>query len=447
LAEKCWKTNSILREPREQLLTAGLAMPLYRRLAPREKLYYNETERNPFEQQKLSDQVDSQGLGANANRFFKVALFENKKNQMETAKEQQVNDERRWKDALQQKEDEAQQRAQENARPALFASPVVSRSGTPAGSPAVQQLDFYTASLQPQQQQQDATDEYKQQSSREFASQPAIVPVASFGEALPLTSDQDIDEFAEIQAPQQLQKEIAGTNLATPAKSASSAEAISPQVMKQLKQEQARSELLQTIGKALDKKWIAQTLNTAKDANPHIKKEYYASIRTRIAQRFAPKLSNKGDIHDMVELLNKANLTVSQRAGKVEIFDKLYEFLMETLNPIKESPNITVERLKQVGLGKKHKHQRGTGGLYQIAHKHTRGSTLQRAIPVSETFFGGSNFTFSIIGVLPRPPVFTGRFFWSVSFTRIGLTLNVLYWFPLVAMPFFPSSGLLAAVR
>jgi hypothetical protein len=55
-------------------------MPLYRRLAPREKLYYNEAERNPFEQQKLSDQVDSQGLGANANRFFKVALFENKKN-------------------------------------------------------------------------------------------------------------------------------------------------------------------------------------------------------------------------------------------------------------------------------------------------------------------------------------------------------------------------------
>jgi hypothetical protein len=62
---------------RPTLLTAGLAMPLYRRLAPREKLYYNETERNPFEQQKLSDQVDSQGLGANANRFFRVALFEN----------------------------------------------------------------------------------------------------------------------------------------------------------------------------------------------------------------------------------------------------------------------------------------------------------------------------------------------------------------------------------
>ena len=398
---------------RPTLLTAGLAMPLYRRLAPREKLYYNETERNPFEQQKLSDQVDSQGLGANANRFFKVALFENKKNQMETAKEQQVNDERRWKDALQQKEDEAQQRAQGNARPALFASPVVSRSGTPAGSPAVQQLDFYTASLQPQQQQ-DETEEYKQQSSREFASQPAIVPVASFGEALPLTSDQDIDEFSDIDAPQQLQQELAGTtekidqiterfqqglqsilegaektpNLATPAKSASSAELpISPQVMKQLKQEQARSELLQTIGKALDKKWIAQTLNTAKDAKPHIKKEYYASIRTRIAQRFAPKLSNKGDIHDMVQLLNKANLTVSQRAGKVEIFDKLYEFLMETLHPIKETPNITEVQLKQVGLGKKHKHQRGTGGLYQIAHKHKRGSTLQRAIPIKSNYF------------------------------------------------------------
>ncbi|MFN9912079.1 MAG: hypothetical protein ACK53L_05825, partial [Pirellulaceae bacterium] len=183
---------------------------------------------------------------------------------------------------------------------------------------AVQQLQFYTSSLP--QQQQDATDEYKQQGSREFAPQPAIVPVASFGEALPLTSDQDIDEFAEIQAPQQLQEELAGTtkkidqiterfqqglqsilegaektpNLATPAKSASSAELpISPQVMKQLKQEQARSELLQTIGKALDKTWIAKTLNSAREAHQsHIKKEYYASIRTKIAQRFAPKVSN-----------------------------------------------------------------------------------------------------------------------------------------------------------
>jgi hypothetical protein len=135
---------------RPTLLTAGLAMPLYRRLAPREKLYYNETERNPFEQQKLSDQVDSQGLGANANRFFKVALFENKKVQMEKAKEQQENDEKLWKNALQQKEDEAQQRAQGNARPALFASPVVSRSAFSAGNPAVQQLEFFTSPLQPQ---------------------------------------------------------------------------------------------------------------------------------------------------------------------------------------------------------------------------------------------------------------------------------------------------------
>jgi hypothetical protein len=278
----------------------------------------------------------------------------------------------------------------------------------------VQQLDFYTASLQPQQQQQDATDEYKQQSSREFASQPAIVPVASFGEALPLTSDQDIDEFSDIDAPQQLQQELAGTtekidqiterfqqglqsilegaektpNLATPAKPASSAEAISPQVIKKMQQEQAQSELLQTIGKALDKKWIAQTLNTAKDAKPHIKKEYYASFKTKIAQKFAPKVSNSSDMHDMVELLNKAtNLKLSRNAGRNEIYDKLYEFLMETLHPIKETPNITEVQLKQVGLGKKHKHQRGTGGLYQIAHKHTRGSTLQRAIPIKSNYF------------------------------------------------------------
>ena len=60
---------------------------------------------------------------------------------------------------------------------------------------------------------------------------------------------------------------------------------------------------------------------------------------------------------------------------------------METLHPIKETPNITVERLTQVGLGKKHKHQRGTGGLYQIAHKHKRGSTLQRAIPIKSNYF------------------------------------------------------------
>ena len=66
-----------------------------------------------------------------------------------------------------------------------------------------------------------------------------------------------------------------------------------------------------------------------------------------------------------------------------------YDFLMETLHrcPIKKTPNITVERLSQVGLGKKHKHQRGTGGLYQIAHKHTRGSTLQRAIPIKSNYF------------------------------------------------------------
>jgi hypothetical protein len=100
-------------------------------------------------------------------------------------------------------------------------------------------------------------------------------------------------------------------------------------------------------------------------------------------------LSNSAEIREMANLLNEANLAISNRAGKLEIYDKLFDFLMDTYNslPVSDKKNITVERLTQVGLGKKHKHQRGTGGLYQIAHKHTRGSTLQRAIPIKSNYF------------------------------------------------------------